>query len=132
MRALLIILAALVGMLVFCALVLRVADPKTIVADDGKQADRLAFIEDLKEAGAIVCTQHVGRLSPAITVWVTDDFLAADTRTQNKLLSPIWSYYAIMDDRWGDPRLDHLIVKWDDGTVNGRRIGIYDPFNGLR
>ena len=63
-------------------------------------------------------------------VWVTDAFLAGSTRDQNKVLQPIWVYYRLTDASFGEH--DRLVIKWDDGTINGRRLAVYDPVNGMQ
>lgn len=97
-------------------------------ADDGKQQARLDVIEDMKRQGVLVSISHA---PGSVTAWVTDEFLRADTRTQNRLLTPIWAYYAIDDDRFGRTGWDFVKVKWNDGTAGGRVIGRYDPVNGI-
>ena len=68
-------------------------------------------------------------------VWVTESFLALDRKAQNQFLEVIYAYYNIADDNFGvtDDLVfrDSLIVKIDDGTVNGKRIATYDPINGI-
>lgn len=69
-------------------------------------------------------------------VWVTEPFLMLSLKGRNSLLGAVWWYYAIKYDEFGmsaDGLFRYpLVVKIDDGTINGKRIAKYDPIDGMR
>ena len=67
-------------------------------------------------------------------MWASDDFLAGKRKAQNTILEAIYAYWTCRrpgefghDGRYWKP----LIIKFDDGTQLGKRIGEYDPQLGL-
>ena len=130
-RILIIVLAVILLLALFISIAAPTADDRTIIADDGKQAEQIATLKNYIELGLseglFARVGYDGGTLPK--VWVTDAFLAGNTREQNKVLQPIWVYYSLTDNHF--QRHDVLVIKCDDGTVNGRRIGWYDPINGL-
>jgi hypothetical protein len=69
-------------------------------------------------------------------LWVTQKFLWLDEKTQNNLLNPVYFYFADSDGTfglnagslWADP----LVLKIDNGTPLGKRIGTYTPLRGWK
>ena len=102
-------------------------------ADDGKQDDRLDLIKGLIGEGIFQKVGYDGGSLPK--VWVTDYFLSLKVKTQNNFLSVVYAYYNIENDNFGvskdEMMRSSLVLKFDDGTINGRRIGEYDPVDGI-
>lgn len=101
--------------------------------DDGKQGDREELIQELMTRGLIEKATYDGGSLPK--VYITDDFRLLDRKQQNQFLEVIYAYYQIEDDDFGvgDDGLyrSSLVLKEDDGTTNGRRVGEYDPIDGV-
>ena len=103
-----------------------------VTPDDGKQVGRKKIIDDLIKEGVFEKIGYDGVSLPK--VWVTDRFLLLDQKTKHSFLEVVWTYYSIKDDDFGSIGLfgTPLVVKIDDGTINGKRIGNYEPFDGLK
>jgi hypothetical protein len=102
---------------------------------DGREAtqrDRLQFVQKIAGQGYWTGTELFGSL-PKVNV--TEKFFALDRKTQNKFLGVVYAYWMGKLDDFGQEgdvlAWTPLILKMDDGTPNGRRVGSYNPVNGL-
>ena len=91
------------------------------------------MIQDLIGRGLFVSVGYDGGTNPK--VWIGAPFMSLSEKDQNTYLELVYAYYNIEDDSWGivdgNPFMsDRLVIKVDDGTVNGKRVGKYDPYSG--
>jgi hypothetical protein len=96
-----------------------------------KQAERQQFIENLMAQGLVLTTEYSGSLPK---LWVTSQFLALDEKNQNKFLSVVYAYWVGAREDFGGSGFfwDGLVIKIDNGTQLGKRIGVYDPIDGVK
>lgn len=95
------------------------------------QQERKQFIQKLMDQGYWLKTESTGSLP---YLWVTQKFLLSDEISQNKTLSVVYAYWVDELDNFGDHGFywDPIVLKLDTGTSLGRRIGTYDPVDGIR
>lgn len=101
--------------------------------DPAKQRKRKRFIQQMIADGYWQKTEFTGSLPK---VWVNDSFLFLGETRQNKFLEVAYAYWMGELDSFGlhaDGFIrDSLVIKKDNGTLLGRRIGTYNPINGFQ
>lgn len=104
----------LLGLLLLTLAVLAFA------ADDGKQADRKAFIEKMINNGLIREIEMPGELPH---IWITPEFLALDYKQKEAFTNVVFSYYHLMNEK-----IDMVVLK---NVKTGEKIGWYSGEYGL-
>jgi len=110
----------------------QVESETLIIADPAKQLERKNFINKLIAEGVIKKITSSNQRFPY--VWLSDKFIYLDLKTQNQFLEVIWAFYDGEEKDFGIDEIgivDVLILKIDDGTITGKRIGTYQPFEGV-
>ena len=100
---------------------------ETKKADPELQRKRLKFFDKVALEGyfkKIEIENQVGKL------WITNKFLLLTEKEKNTLLSVPYAY--IVDELGSDPLSTPFVLKIDNGTLLGKRIGKYNPISGIK
>ena len=95
--------------------------------DPELQLKRMEFIKKLGSEGyfeTIQIENGVGKL------WVTNKFLLLSEKDMNTFLEVPYAY--VMDELKTDIYTTSFVLKIDNGTQLGKRIGQYNPINGVK
>ena len=98
-----------------------------------QRRERKKFIQKMIADGYWQKTVFTGSLPK---VWVNDSFLLLSEKNQNEFLEVAYAYWMDELDSFGmnaDGSIrDALVIKKDNGTLLGRRLGTYNPIDGFR
>lgn len=99
--------------------------------DINLQNRRKDYIRNLISIGYVIKTECTNSLPH---IWVTEKFLLLNEIDKNKLLKPIYVYWMGEIEGFGKRNLywESCVIKIDNGTIVGKRIGTYNPINGIK
>lgn len=97
------------------------------------QRERIEFIKEMQRKGFWGESEVFGSLP---SLFVTQLFLIQDEKVQNDLLQVVYAYWMCELDHFGDVfggyPWDTMWIRIDNGTPHGRKVGTYNPFDGIR